>query len=218
MHFLVQQMLPILENEIHRHVFHFEQMEAPQPIQLVFTTESDLHLSDPSFVTQQDIVDDFSCALSIPNTRLGEWVVTLPIEDCGVWGERVSSLIAKHTDYRDEKIPENSWEKHGILGVDTGQVGLFDSQRVYQMDKDDVYDLCCDRSDFSLADNVTDIGIVTNSGLGDGFYNVFVYKQDGMVVCVRVDFLTDEQLEMAYSKLTEEALQEARQESREQKE
>lgn len=165
-----------------------------------FTVSSgSIRATDPCYGT------DTWCAGTIENVLNGEWRGSASISDEGVWGERVSSLYAIHSDYYCETL---NWKKLDMsAGVDSGQFGFFDLQ--YFLDHEDereygvegFYKDCCDQT-YSETDRnqragvVGNAGVVSSSGFGDGSYDVFAAtNEDGVVVALRVDYITDDETE-----------------------
>jgi hypothetical protein len=90
-----------------------------------------------------------------------------------------SSATAELAVIHDTGFDADAIEFVGDIGVDTGRVGVFDS--------------ACrtlDLRERELAEGVVDdLGAVTSSGKGDGFYPAFVGRQHGQVVKIRVSYL-----------------------------
>ena len=129
-----------------------------------------------------------------------------------MYGHRNVGVAVIHEDYIN-KQPKR-WYKHGSIGVDSGQAGIFSTES-YKNDSlveniqvpdidfgmpghkepgDMWYEAMCK---FTLADKhwgVYDQGIVSSSGMGDGMYDFSVQKAKNKIVAIAIDFaITDTQ-------------------------
>jgi hypothetical protein len=159
-------------------------------------------VSDPCYTTNPPTW----CQTILENVKNGTWVASVEIKDFGGWGERVHWLYATHTS--NERGVKS---EIGNLGVDSGQLGFFDSE-FYRND-----DMATDlpKSDFgenydresgdswyrsvcnlTLSDEqwgVMSMGVVSTSGIGDSSYYGEVERNEmGEVVSIIVYFLSDE--------------------------
>jgi len=146
------------------------------------------------------------CQTILDNVKNGTWVAEVDVKDCNGWGNRVHSLSVRHID-------NESGIKDEInnLGVDSGQLGFFDSE-FYRNDEmatdlpksdfgenydresgDSWYRSVCN---LTLSDEqwgVIPNGVVSTSGIGDGSYFGEIERNGmGEVVSVTVIFLSDE--------------------------
>lgn len=90
------------------------------------------------------------CAKELENVRNGKWHAVVVYSDEGEWGIRVSKLRAWHESQGNELGPDQSFwdrlEDKFELGVDSGQMSIFDSE-AYPQDphKDQAfYDKVCE--------------------------------------------------------------------------
>jgi len=161
-----------------------------------FTNESGkLKISDPCY-------EDDSCGV-IVKAKKGEWVArTEPMDN------RVGALICCHKDYKDHPCNDELWESIGELGVDSGQMGVFDNK--YFNDDSTVnlvpkhtadwtagdhtnwYRQCCELTLEEQA-GALKYGVVSSSGYGDGSYNCKVIRQGKEVVAIMVGFGLEEE-------------------------
>jgi hypothetical protein len=127
----------------------------------------------------------------------GKYATYITKKDKGEFGIRVASIMIVHADYA-RSLKEN-WEVHDrIIGVDSGQCGIFDDA-VYPVDKksqgeyDDensFYGECCKltlskaRGGILKAHN----GVVSESGGGDGSYFLLYQDHEGERIALMVDF------------------------------
>ncbi len=135
--------------------------------------------------------------------RRGRWKATIVRIDAGDWGHRNAELIAVHSGAAGTP----SWKKQeDVLGVDSGQLGVFDRARYsddtlvpkdYQWKDKPIdpeqpwYSLCCEKTLSDAGAGVVPFGAVSSSGLGDGAYEWFLWKEKEEVVGVKVLFLRE---------------------------
>lgn len=100
------------------------------------------------------------------------------------------------------KIKEKSWEKVGQVGVDAGLIWIGDPCYVVSKDASNVWStwnkFCKDL--FSKQKNgVADFGntgVAVQSGIGDGSYDVFVKREDGLIKEAKIVFFEDPEQEV----------------------
>ena len=66
------------------------------------------------------------CQKIVKNVLPGEYSVFCKKHDTDGWGNRVSMLMAVHTDHEDNILKWKLQGPRGIIGVDSGQAGIFD--------------------------------------------------------------------------------------------
>jgi len=119
---------------------------------------------------------------------------------------RVAILEAYCTDFLDD------YKKYklskSIVGVDSGQVGIFDFEHyqdndivkdVQRLNPNEIirseepwYSICCDRTLTKLGAGIIPFGCVSSSGYGDGCYKLYYKKsEDNKVYAVKVIFIDD---------------------------
>lgn len=118
----------------------------------------------------------------------GEWIARIEKSDCGNWGVRVKKMLVHHKTFSPIGV-RYKVEKH-IIGVDSGQAGVFDAS-VYNDYNDLFYDRCCRATLSDTHFGYVDKGFVTSSGYGDGGYECLVYTKDGEAVAIEVTFIED---------------------------
>lgn len=144
-----------------------------------------------------------NCQILLGSVKRGRWVSNIEKREIANWGKRVCSIEAIHFDHRKEEL---DWEDVGQIGVNSGQVGFFDTKH-YQDDSvvptSFEGSLCPDEPWHSLCDAVTfdgyqlkagtiPFGVVSSSGFGSGGYPAYVAKDaEGTVIGVRVVFIDD---------------------------
>ena len=132
----------------------------------------DVCISDPCYDR------DVWCMEILHNVKPGLWNVEVSVGEIDSWGERVYVLALYHEDFLHEEKKSPDWKEYAILGVDSGQMSVFDDQYYRQDEKyekdseaaaDVFYEKCCDitstdeRFGLYYADGEA-IGVVTSSG------------------------------------------------------
>jgi len=174
-------------------------------------TSGKIVCSDPCYTA------DVWCMGVVDNVENGTWVAIADKKTLNMWGERICSLFIgnkKHleinpklTDYVFTDKPLNF-----TGGVDSGQFGFFDFEDYrndenakdlkkfdfgaeYDTQSGDTWYRAC--SDLTLGDEswgVLPKGVVSSSGIGDGSYDVFGYKDAyGKYVAFAVVFIYDDE-------------------------
>lgn len=181
-----------------------------EPIGSFEMTAPTMRASDPGY--------DKSAPLSgtISDCLTGRWDAAIVCQDTQVLGVRVALLAVKHTKtvasfaLCDELRVEEErvclapgWQEcQSIIGVDSGQAGLFDDARykdVHVFDGwpkpaydwgDVMYNHCCALTLSERMAGVLPCGAVSSSGYGDGAYTAVVHRnQAGMADCAVLLFL-----------------------------
>jgi hypothetical protein len=142
-------------------------------------------ISDPCYTR------DTWCQKVLDNVKNGEWIVNTELI-----GGRIGTLEA-HVSGSNKK----TYDYVNDLGVDSGQLGIFDDS-IYPTgentgeydDKSSFYGKCCDKTlgdeQFGIVDN---LGVVSSSGWGDGSYTACLgIDNEGKVVSIFVEFIGDE--------------------------
>ena len=148
---------------------------------------------------------------TIKNVLPGIYHAFLRIADCNSWGNRVSRLMVIHKDYLakldyendDYYALENTFkglykENTDYIGVDSGQVGVYDYTyfRKYENERDygnpnDWYTRVCNETFKPEQGGVLDSRCaVSSSGYGDGSYPCVVFrdKQTKKAVAFMIDY------------------------------
>ena len=127
----------------------------------------------------------------------------------GAWGvevkrtkSRITELIVRHEDYPECEISEF---ESGHIAVDSGQCGFFDTDYYKEHQPDDDYNnpaswyrRICDitldsKGWYNGWGTIDDKGVVSESGYGDGLYDLYISKNtDGEIVGMRVVFIEEE--------------------------
>ena len=157
-------------------------------------TGNKIHVSDPCY--------DYACsgAVTLTNALSGRYLATLVKHNLDIWDTRVCSLAIQHEDYKD--IVPDIFSGYKIA-VDSGQAGFFDDDYYQQNQGGDFGDIT---TLFGLACSLTlsknhggilqDKGVVSETGFGDGYYSLFIGKNDdSKIVAASIIFITNSELE-----------------------
>ncbi len=168
-----------------------------------FTLTGDmLRVTDPCYTKET------WCAGVIENMKPGEYNAYVAYDADG----RVEMLLVAHSTYKnarqmankiavdDDKIWYQYWKMiDAEIGVDSGQCGLFDEQKVFDATQftevpdcgfecDNAwYATCCALTLSSKQAGVVPCGAVSSSGWGDGCYPAFVLRDAediGVAACI----------------------------------
>ena len=171
-----------------------------------FNLGSEVVVSDPCY----DIPT--WCQAIVSNVLPGTYVPEVDYSDERDWGVRVSNLSATHKDFFD-KPGLIEWSEHpAVIGVDSGQCGIFD-KRYYRDDKhsesygidklfgddwsekdgDDWYQRMCTLTSNEGACGSSPDGIVSTSGYGDGSYTLLIGKIEDQVVAFHIVYIGSEE-------------------------
>lgn len=109
------------------------------------------------------------------------------------WGQRNASLIVASSFLSTETVESLSFsEELGHVGVDSGQVGIYDLGEWSESKPwSDDYGVVCESTlkTFFHA-GCCGYGVTSSSGYGDGSYNVFGHKDDkGTIDAIKVVFI-----------------------------
>lgn len=117
----------------------------------------------------------------------GEWRVVVEYSTTK-WGRRVKSLLVSNTEGR----PVGSYEKIGLVHVDSGQAGFFDSE-IEDLLSEQYYDEICDITGTTNQGGSIGRGAFSSTGYGDGSYDVSVRRDaNGKVTEAVIDYVLEE--------------------------
>ena len=163
-----------------------------------------IKLKDKVYVTDPCYGTDVWCMKYIDNIAPGEYVCFIKVSDEGTWGHRVSELhVVKESFLRasDEDLNEIPYDNEPlscVIGVDSGQCGIFDADYYEEHQPDDDYDnlnswyrkVC----ELTYHAGITDgLGVATASGYGDGSYPLFVAEEEDKIVAMKIVFIEFEE-------------------------
>lgn len=152
------------------------------------------------------------CQAIVSNVLPGTYIPEVGYSDEGDWGMRVANLSATHKDFFD-KPGLIEWSEHpAVIGVDSGQCGIFD-KTYYRDDKhsesygidrmweedwnekdgDDWYQRMCTLTSSEEQCGSSPDGIVSSSGYGDGSYTLLVGKIEDQVVAFHIVYIGSEE-------------------------
>lgn len=147
-----------------------------------------VRVSDPCYGT------DVWCSGVVDNVKEGTYNVDINLSDEGMWGNRVKSLTAIHSEYSGHSIIERAPFE---VGVDSGQAGIYDEDYYRQYHSEDdcnndwYHDICQLTDPFGTKD---DKCVVSSSGFGDGGYDCFLLRdKNNEVVGFQIVFIEDEE-------------------------
>lgn len=154
-----------------------------------------------------DPCNNYSISSSLHNVPVlkGVWEGRIITQDYKMWGNRVKDLIVCHESAITSgkcaeltlKLSNPLWkELPGAVGVDSGQAGIFDTQKYpkdFECDCDDeksFYGKACNITMNKDAGIIDTKGIVSSSGYGDGCYSVFAsYNDKKKIDMLRISFI-----------------------------
>jgi len=142
------------------------------------------------------------CHGVVDNVLPGKWTAKLGMESHVRWDNRcVAELEVVHKSFRGDK---NYQLTNIMVGVDSGQAGIFDNlvypegdrSKATKYGRDAFYVACCNTTRNKPYGGVVDGGAVSLSGYGDGLYSAYTAKDgSGKVVAVKIVFIDEEALD-----------------------
>lgn len=142
----------------------------------------------------------------IQNVKQGAWNVLVCREEIDSFGERVYALELRYAQIDSQELSELQWADYGLLGVDSGQMSVFDdlyyrrkngSENEFKQDQelaDAFYKACCSLSTNANGvglyyENGNAVGVVCESGCGCGVYPLQVKMLNGKIVAIQINFM-----------------------------
>lgn len=160
-----------------------------------------LLVSDPCYNKPSDTNKLFQLNIIISNVVNGKWKAYILKKEYSNCGQRIHTLLT-HINSVDSFDSFNNFKKIGSAAVDSGQLGIFDIDHYPNDDTGDFgdnstfYGKCCNQTLSDIGAGIVKsydsdcIGVVASSGIGDGFYGIYVhYDKDGYINGIMVDFL-----------------------------
>lgn len=139
--------------------------------------------------SQVDVTDpcydkDVWCRMNAVKIKPGNYDCNIWISKEKTWGERVGVIGV----YLDGNVPSRrSMERIGSIGVDAGMAGFFHNKPDYD---DEQWEALCDATCGDAKAWITSDGFFSESGFGDGEYNVYAQKnKDGDIVAIEIAFM-----------------------------
>ena len=168
--------------------------------------KKEVYVTDPCY----DV--DTWCLKYLDNMCPGEYKCFVVMSDEGNWGMRVKELIIFNKEFLDRcpygltgwkdinsgLLDNNYILISEIIGVDSGQCGIFDAEYYEKHQPDDDYDnpnswyrKICNLTHHS-ADTIDNLGVVCASGYGDGCYPLYAIHESNSIVALKVIFIGEE--------------------------
>lgn len=123
-------------------------------------------------------------------SKNGKWLAKAEVVDLGGWGRRIGKILVHHEGF--SPVGQSLEPKEILVGVDSGQMGVYDALSFGGGDDRDFYETCCNATLSPKSHGYIKGGFVTSSGVGDGAYDGTVWCEKGKAVAVEIVFLTDE--------------------------
>lgn len=130
------------------------------------------------------------CQGTLDNVKKGKWNSKILTVD-----GRVAALIASHESILNLNYIDSysGIISSFVVGVDSGQAGIFDLPEFHSDDDDyddpeSWYRRCCELTLKTLAGIIDNSGVVSSSGYGDGGYDCKTLSKDNEVVGIMIDF------------------------------
>lgn len=162
--------------------------------------KEEVYITDPCYDTMT------WCQKLLDNVFPGTYRCFVVVSDEGTWGHRVAELHAIKDEvwdnYQDlEDVPYDLEPIYSSIGVDSGQCGIFDADYYEEHQPDDDYDnhtswyrKVCNLTLNYNAGTTDGLGVVSESGYGDGRYGLWVAKDDNdKIFAMKVVFIDDEE-------------------------
>lgn len=114
--------------------------------------------------------------------KAGEYYGYAEVADCGEWGQRVKSISI----YKDDVKCSLGYMVHiGSIGVDAGLAGFFNDKPDFS--DDEWYKFLNKYVDFEEKTYSCDYGVFSESGYGDGGYEVFANVERTAFTIIFID-------------------------------
>ncbi len=137
----------------------------------------------------------------LENALNGTWTGQVEKAEVREWGEACAKIAAYHSSVAD-RADSLEWVKCPfIVGVDSGQAGIFDVEKYRLPDAgaqpggspdpdSEWYYACCDVTESGEEAGVLDGGVVSRTGMGDGAYGAYMATDgQGQVAAVKIVFI-----------------------------
>lgn len=149
----------------------------------------EIRLGNLTVATEPCHDKDVWCRIDDIPTLPGTYYCYLKVSDEGKWGKRVAAIRVVHQSIRRKAIDECLCRKYiGKIGVDAGFAGFYNNKPNYTDEQwsefvDHCHDKCYIRPE----------GFCSESGYGDGSYNVYGHTSDGQVYdALEIIFINDD--------------------------
>jgi hypothetical protein len=142
----------------------------------------------------------------LENVQIGDWFAEIIkfVDDEDY--EAIAEITVKHVSINEKDDKDINWNKcNFVVGVDSGQAGIFDKQYYNCEDysskhpecKNDFgeskwYYACCDITESDEQAGIIPHGVVTRSGYGDGAYECYSnINNDNKINAIKIIFVAD---------------------------
>lgn len=162
-------------------------------------TSGKLVVSDPCY----DLNENTIIMGVLDDVLNGAWSAYVSKKEVQDWGEACAKLLACHSSVADKKETLEWVKGNFIVGVDSGQAGIFDVSKYRIPDADtgstepndtdsEWYYACCDITESGEEAGVLDGGVVSRTGFGDGAYAAY-YAVNGQsqIIGIKIIFIKD---------------------------
>ena len=128
------------------------------------------------------------CSAELENVHKGEWEVIIDRVSCSFWGNRVACLKLHVVG---ENITEYRERVNADIGGDAGVCGVFEDKPNYGTSR---WGSVCDEmkgfAGIAKKENAFGcVGAWSNSGFGDGSYDLYVARNDdGEIIGIYIDY------------------------------
>ncbi|WP_028560173.1 DUF4241 domain-containing protein [Paenibacillus pinihumi] len=151
-----------------------------------------LIVADPCYEANRDTI-----IMGILDQALtGSWEAEVEKTELGDWGEVCAGITVRHSSWTGDGT-DFPWVKCDfIVGVDSGQAGVFDLSNYRLPDtgdrssSEDWYETCCDITLNGEEAGVLEGGAVTRTGIGDGAYGAYMaVNGQNQIIGVKIIFV-----------------------------
>jgi hypothetical protein len=140
----------------------------------IFNSTGIWEIFDPIFYDEENggLLKD-----AIPNFKKGQYTPVFRRYEHEYYGERIFAVCLVHSSLIEQVKNATLNLTDYTIGVDSGRASIFDVKLSVEPElRDDNYYMTFEH------------GIVTDSGIGDGTYPVYVWEKDGSNVAICLDF------------------------------
>lgn len=105
----------------------------------------------------------------------GKWNIYTKFKNFQNFGKKLSKLLIVNEKFKNQ-LDEQNFRYYDIIGIDTGQIAIFEDIISVKLLKKYGY--------YVTFNN----GMIADTGIGDGFYQVYVAKNQKKIIAVFIDF------------------------------
>ncbi len=154
-------------------------------------------VSDPAynFDEKKYATSEWNLNYYVPNTRRGQWNCWISQHTYEESGKRNAAMYVIHASvidrFNDPVDSSLKWQKVSMVGVDSGQLGVFDANVYYGGNEMWYNKVTKTISKNPLKAMVNSEYMITETGFGDGMYDLYTLTKKNKIVGIRVDFIDD---------------------------